>query len=176
MTVRRLSTDFPWTIRRTISGLIQAVAHSYFLATNNSKRLKTVANFSKAAIRKALQFLAFQAISQRLIMAKMPLVRMRSPVRIRVAAPVKSLDFQGFFLFLKNLNPVPKSHLATIWLLERDFFVFMPLWRGDFPAHPLLSGRSPARREHICSSWWRSARGRVCLIPFLRPAGKQSVK
>ena len=46
---------------------------------------------------------------------------MRSPVRIRVAAPVKSLDFQGFFLFLKNLNPVPKSHLATIWLLERVF-------------------------------------------------------
>ena len=47
-----------------------------------------------------------------------------------------------------NLLPVPESHLATIWLLERDFFVFMPLWRGDFPAHPLLSGRSPSRHEH----------------------------
>ena len=77
---------------------------------------------------------------------------------------LKTLRFQGFFLFLKNLNPVLKSHLATIWLLERVFFVFMPLWRGDFPAHPLLSGRSPSRYEHICSSWWRSARGRVCLI------------
>ena len=92
------------------------------------------------------------------------MVRMRSPVRIWIAAPVKGLDFQGFFLFALNLLPVPGSHLATIWLLGRDFFVFMPLWRGDFPAHPLLSGRSPARHEHICSSWWRSARGRVCLI------------
>ena len=112
-----LSTDCPWTVRRTINGLIQAVAHSYFLATNNSKRLKTVANFSKAEIRKALQFLAFQAISQRLITAKMPLVRMRSPVQIWLAAPkpLKPSGFGGFlfisstfcektfvFLFLKN--------------------------------------------------------------------------
>ena len=34
---------------------------------------------------------------------------------------LKTLRFQGFFLFLKNLNPVLKSHLATIWLLERVF-------------------------------------------------------
>ena len=100
MTVRRLSTDSPWTIRRTISGLIQAVAHSYFLATNNSKRLKTVANFSKAEIRKALQFLTFQAIPQRLTTAKMPLVRMRSAVRIRPAAPksIENLGFRCFFV------------------------------------------------------------------------------
>ena len=46
---------------------------------------------------------------------------MRSAVRIRPAAPRKSLDFQGFFLFALNLFPVSESHLATIWLLERDF-------------------------------------------------------
>ena len=99
-TVRRLSTDCPWTIRRTISGLIQAVAHSYFLATNNSKRLKTVANFSKVEIGKALQFLAFQAIPQWLITVKMPLVRMRSAVRIRPAAPksIENFRFRCFFV------------------------------------------------------------------------------
>lgn len=132
-----LSTDCPWTVRRTINGLIQAVAHSYFLATNNSKRLKTVANFSKAKIRKALQFLAFQAVPQRLVMVKMPLVRMRSAVRIRPAAPVKSLDFQGFFLFLRNPNPAPKSHLVLFGCWG-GFFALMPLLVVEVCAWPSL--------------------------------------
>lgn len=155
MTVRRLSTDSPWTIRRTISGLIQAVAHSYFLATNNSKRLKTVANFSKVEIGKALQFLAFQAIPQWLITVKMPLVRMRSPVRIRVAAPENpaTVAVAGFFVYQRPR----KNHDAGQGSPVRRRFAYVR-FQPPKPMHgvrpPPFGGglRFPCRGKSICES------------------------
>ena len=53
------------------------------------------------------------------------------------AAPVKSLDFQGFFLFLRNPNPAPKSHLVLFGCWG-GFFALMPLLVVEVCAWPSL--------------------------------------
>ena len=51
MTVRRLSTDSPWNFR----GHLGEREESYFLATKDSKRIKTVAVIPKSENRKAIE-------------------------------------------------------------------------------------------------------------------------
>ncbi len=63
----------------------------------------------------------------------------------------KALIFKAFSLFQEKSNPAPKSHLATIWLLERDFFVFMPLLRGGFPVRQTPFDHPLAGHARICS-------------------------
>ena len=50
---------------------------------------------------------------------------------------VKSLDFQGFFLFPRNPNPAPKSHLVLFGCWG-GFFALMPLLVVEVCAWPSL--------------------------------------
>ena len=101
-TVRRLSVDSPWNFR----GHLGEREESYFLATKDSKRIKTVAVIPKSENRKAIENKDFSGHFKTLEHGKNTIGKDEVPGPNPGSSSKKSCNHNGYriFCFLKLLS------------------------------------------------------------------------